>query len=96
MLSLSLPFLGTAHEIDGLDDKSEPAHCIMLVNLLRVGAIKTRGASRQIVSCPFHYHPITGTGCLTMTNFIPDLKSPLKVETLFICWSSESWGEYAL
>jgi len=40
-------------EIDGLDDKSELAHRIMLVNLLHLlGAIKTKKASRQIVTRP--------------------------------------------
>ena len=40
-------------EIDGLDDKSELAHRIMLVNLLHLlGAIKTKKASRQIITRP--------------------------------------------
>jgi fatty acid synthase subunit alpha len=47
------PVPENGREIDGLDDKSELAHRIMLVNLLHLlGAIKAKKASRQIVNCP--------------------------------------------
>ena len=46
-----LPFAGipeNGREIDGLDDKSELAHRMMLVNLLRIlGAVKNNKASRH-------------------------------------------------
>jgi fatty acid synthase subunit alpha len=55
-LDYDIPFAAVpdnGREIDGLDDKSELAHRIMLVNLLRLlGAIKTKKASRQIVTRP--------------------------------------------
>jgi fatty acid synthase subunit alpha, fungi type len=55
-LDYVIPFAAVpdnGREIDGLDDKSELAHRIMLVNLLRLlGAIKTKKASRQIVTRP--------------------------------------------
>jgi fatty acid synthase subunit alpha len=83
-LDYVIPFAAVpenGREIDGLDDKSELAHRIMLVNLLRLlGAIKTKKASRQIVTRPTQvvlpYHPITG--CLAMTASTPNLRSPSK------------------
>ena len=44
---------GNGREIDGLNDKPELAHRIVLVNLLRLlGVIKTKMASRQIITRP--------------------------------------------
>ena len=41
------------HEIDGLDDKSKLAYCIMLVNLLCIlGTVKGTKAIRQFIACP--------------------------------------------
>ena len=51
-LDYILPFAGipeNGREIDGLDDKSELAHRMMLVNLLRIlGAIMNKKASRHL------------------------------------------------
>src|SRR5260370_3746908 len=44
---------GNGREIDGLNDKPELAHRIVLVNLLRLlSVIKTKMVSRQIITCP--------------------------------------------
>src|SRR5229473_7458706 len=55
-LDYVIPFAAVpenGRKIDGLDDKSELAHRIMLVNLLHLlSAIKTKKASRQIVTHP--------------------------------------------
>ena len=55
-LDYILPFAGipeNGREIDGLDDKSELAHRMMLVNLLRIlGAVKNKKASRHFVTRP--------------------------------------------
>ncbi|KAE9384551.1 hypothetical protein BT96DRAFT_950481 [Gymnopus androsaceus JB14] len=55
-LNFILPFAGipeNGREIDGIDNKSELAHCIMLTNLLRIlGAVKGKQASRQFLTCP--------------------------------------------
>jgi fatty acid synthase subunit beta len=91
-LDYVIPFAAipeNGREIDGLDDKSELVHRIMLVNLLRLlGAIKTKRASRQIVIRPTQVvlplSPNHGLYSESKTSF----------ETLFNRWSSESWGEY--
>jgi fatty acid synthase subunit alpha, fungi type len=47
------PVSENGRKIDGLDDKSELAHRIILVNLLHfLGAIKTKTTSRRIVTRP--------------------------------------------
>ncbi|KAK0213643.1 fatty acid synthase alpha subunit-like protein, partial [Armillaria fumosa] len=55
-LDFILSFAGipeNGREIDGIDDKSELAHRIMLTNLLRImGAVKNKKASRRFVTCP--------------------------------------------
>ena len=55
-LDYILPFAGipeNGREIYGLDDKSELAHGMMLVNLLRIfEAVKNRKASRHFVTRP--------------------------------------------
>ena len=55
-LDYILPFAtitGNGCEIDGLNDKFELAHHIMLVNLLHIlGAVKGKIASRQFITCP--------------------------------------------
>ena len=55
-LDYILPFAAIPEngcEIDGLNDKFELAHHIMLVNLLRIlGAVKGKKASRQFITCP--------------------------------------------
>ena len=56
-LDYILPFADVAEngrEIDGVDDKSELAHRIMLVNLFRIlGAVKNKKAIRHFVTRPF-------------------------------------------
>ena len=97
-LDYILPFAAVpenGREIDGLDDKSELAHRIMLVNLLRLlGAIKTKKASRQFVTRPTQVilplspnHGMFGSDGLYS-------ESKISLETLFNRWNSESWGEY--
>ena len=55
-LDYILPFASipeNSRQIDGLDDKSELAHRMMLVNLLRIlGAVKNKKASRHFVTRP--------------------------------------------
>jgi fatty acid synthase subunit alpha, fungi type len=93
-LDYILPFAAipeNGREIDSLDDKSELAHRIMLVNLFRIlGAVKAKRASRHFVTRPTQVilplspnHGLFGNDGL---SFSP--------ETLFNRWSSESWGEY--
>jgi len=97
-LDYILPFAAVpenGREIDGLDDKSELAHRIMLVNLLRLlGAVKTKKASNQFVTRPTQVilplspnHGMFGSDGLYS-------ESKISLETLFNRWSSESWGEY--
>ena len=55
-LDYILPFAAVSEDgrvIDGLDDESELAHRIMLVNFLRLlGAVKAKKASLHFVTCP--------------------------------------------
>ena len=55
-LDYILPFAGipeNGRKIDSLDDKSELAHRIVLVNLLRIlGAVKAKKANRHFVTHP--------------------------------------------
>ena len=52
-LDYILPFAGipeNSREIDGLDDRSDLAHRMMTVNLLRImGAVKNKKASCQVI-----------------------------------------------
>ena len=80
---------------DGLDDTSELAHRIMLVYLLHLlDAIKTRKASRQIVTRPTQVVlPLSlNHGLFGNDGLYPESK--ISLETLFNRSSSESWGEY--
>jgi 3-oxoacyl-ACP reductase-like protein len=97
-LDYVIPFAAVpenGREIDGLDDKSELAHRIMLVNLLRLlGAIKTKKASRQIVTRPTQVVlPLSPNHGLFGNDGLYS-ESKVSLETLFNRWSSESWGEY--
>lgn len=97
-LDYILPFavvLENGREIDGLDDKSELAHRIMLVNLFRfLGAVKIKKASRHFVTRSTQVilplspnHGLFGNdGMYSGTK--------ISLETLFNRWNSESWGEY--
>ncbi|KAJ7285205.1 fatty acid synthase [Mycena rebaudengoi] len=97
-LDYIIPFAGVpenGREIDGLDDKSELAHRIMLVNLLRIlGAVKTKKASRQFVTRPTQVIlPLSPNHGLFGNDGLYS-ESKISLETLFQRWSSESWGEY--
>ncbi|KAI0918227.1 hypothetical protein AcV7_007029 [Taiwanofungus camphoratus] len=97
-LDYVLPFAAVpenGREINGLDDKSELAHRIMLVNLLRLlGAVKVKKAGRHILTRPTQVIlPLSPNHRLFGNNGLYfELK--IALETLFNCWNSESWGEY--
>jgi fatty acid synthase subunit alpha, fungi type len=97
-LDYILPFAAipeNGREIDGLDDKSELAHRIMLVNLLRLlGAVKVKKAARGIVTRPTQVIlPLSPNhGLFGNDGLYPESK--ISLETLFNRWASESWGEY--
>jgi fatty acid synthase subunit alpha, fungi type len=79
-------------EIDSLDDKSELAHRIMLVNLLRLlSAIKTK-ASRQIVIRPTQVVLPLSPNHGLFGNDGRYSESKISLEMLFNHWSSESWA----
>ncbi|KAH7108468.1 hypothetical protein BKA62DRAFT_667324 [Auriculariales sp. MPI-PUGE-AT-0066] len=73
----------------------ELAHRMMLTNVLRLlGAVKTKKASRHIVTHPTQVilpfspnHGLFGNDGLHS-------ESKISLETLFNRWASESWGEY--
>ncbi|KAF9267936.1 fatty acid synthase [Marasmius fiardii PR-910] len=97
-LDFILPFAGipeNGREIDGIDDKSELAHRIMLTNLLRIlGAVKTKKASRQFVTRPTQVIlPLSPNHGLFGNDGLYS-ESKISLETLFQRWQSESWGEY--
>ncbi|KAI0342734.1 fatty acid synthase [Trametopsis cervina] len=97
-LDYVLPFAAVpenGREIDGLDDKSELAHRIMLVNLLRLlGAVKVKKASRHIDTRPTQVIlPLSPNHGLFGNDGLYS-ESKISLETLFNRWNSESWGEY--
>ncbi|KZS94178.1 fatty acid synthase [Sistotremastrum niveocremeum HHB9708] len=97
-LDYILPFAAVpenGREIDGLDDKSELAHRIMLVNVLRLlGAVKTKKASRHFVTRPTQVIlPLSPNHGLFGNDGLYS-ESKISLEILFNRWSSESWGEY--
>ena len=97
-LDYILPFAAVpenGREIDGLDDKSELAHRIMLVNLLRLlGAVKNKKASRHFVTRPTQVIlPLSPNHGLFGNDGMYS-ESKISLETLFNRWNSESWGEY--
>ncbi|KAI0360181.1 fatty acid synthase [Trametes cingulata] len=97
-LDYILPFAAVpenGREIDGIDDKSELAHRIMLVNLLRLlGAVKNKKASRHFVTRPTQVIlPLSPNHGLFGNDGLYS-ESKISLETLFNRWSSESWGEY--
>ena len=97
-LDYVIPFAAipeNGREIDGIDDKSELAHRIMLVNVLRLlGAIKTKKASRHFVTRPTQVILPLSPNHGTIGNDGLYSESKISLETLFNRWSSESWGEY--
>lgn len=97
-LDFILPFAAipeNGREIDGLDDKSELAHRIMLTNLLRLlGCVKQKKASRNFVTRPTQVVlPLSPNHGLFGNDGLYS-ESKIALETLFARWSSESWGEY--
>ncbi|KZP00458.1 fatty acid synthase [Calocera viscosa TUFC12733] len=97
-LDYIIPFAAlpeNGREIDGIDDRSELAHRVMLVNVLRLmGAVKTKKAARHFVTRPTQVvlplspnHGIFGNDGLYS-------ESKIALETLFNRWNAESWGEY--
>ena len=97
-LDYILPFAAVpenGREIDGLDDKSELAHRIMLVNLLRLlGAVKIKKSSRHFVTRPTQVIlPLSPNHGLFGNDGLYS-ESKISLETLFNRWNSESWGEY--
>jgi fatty acid synthase subunit beta len=97
-LDYILPFAAVpenGREIDGIDDKSELAHRIMLVNLLRIlGAVKNKKAIRHFVTRPTQVIlPLSPNHGLFGNDGLYS-ESKISLETLFNRWNSESWGEY--
>jgi fatty acid synthase subunit alpha, fungi type len=97
-LDYILPFAAlpeNGREIDGLDDKSELAHRMMLVNILRLlGAVKNKKASRNFVTRPTQVIlPLSPNHGLFGNDGLYS-ESKVSLETLFNRWNSESWGEY--
>ncbi|KAF9648674.1 fatty acid synthase [Thelephora ganbajun] len=97
-LDYILPFAAlpeNGREIDGLDDKSELAHRMMLVNILRLmGAVKNKKASRNFVTRPTQVIlPLSPNHGLFGNDGLYS-ESKISLETLFNRWSAESWGEY--
>lgn len=93
-----IPFaaLGEAgRAIDGIDDRSELAHRVMLTNLVRLlGAVKSAKAQRSIVTHPTQVllplspnHGIFGQDGLYA-------ESKIGLEVLLNKWWSEDWGDY--
>jgi fatty acid synthase subunit alpha len=76
-------------KINGLDNKLELTHRVMLVDLLRLlGAVKQKKASHNFVTCP------TQVVLPLSPNHGLYSESKISLETLFTQWSSESWGKY--
>ena len=97
-LDYVLPFAAISEqgiELDSIDSKSELAHRIMLVNLIRLlGAIKKNKLSRNYNNRPSQVilplspnHGIFGGDGLYA-------ESKLGLETLFNKWHSENWNEF--
>lgn len=97
-LDYILPFAAlpeNGREIDGLDDRSELAHRIMLTNLLRLlGAVKSKKAALKLTTRPTEVVlPLSPNHGLFGNDGLYS-ESKISLETLFNRWSSESWGEY--
>eukprot|EP01117_Protostelium_nocturnum_P000846 TRINITY_DN1109_c0_g1_i4.p1 TRINITY_DN1109_c0_g1~~TRINITY_DN1109_c0_g1_i4.p1 ORF type:complete len:3931 (+),score=1672.78 TRINITY_DN1109_c0_g1_i4:607-12399(+) len=82
-------------EIDGIDDKSELAHRLMMTNVLRLlGCIKSKKAARRFVTRPTQVLlPLSPNhGTFGGDGLYGESKSGL--ETLLNRWKSESWSDY--
>ncbi|KAL2256706.1 hypothetical protein VTK26DRAFT_1254 [Humicola hyalothermophila] len=81
--------------IDGIDDRSELAHRVMLTNVIRLlGAVKSVKATRRITTHPTHVllplspnHGIFGQDGLYA-------ESKMALEALLMKWWSEDWSAY--
>jgi 3-oxoacyl-ACP reductase-like protein len=97
LLDYILPFAGipeNGREIDGLDDRSELAHHMTLVNLLRIlGALKNKKASRHFVTRPTQVILPLSSNQLFGNNGLYS-ESKISLETLFQRWTSESWDVF--
>ncbi|KAM0794192.1 hypothetical protein BDR22DRAFT_901014 [Usnea florida] len=99
-LDIFVPFAAISEdgrELDGIDDRSELAHRVMLINTHRVlGYIKTQKHQRGFTSRPTqvilplspNHGTFGGDGLYS--------ESKLGLETIFNRWSSESWGAYLI
>jgi fatty acid synthase subunit alpha len=73
----------------------EHVHRVMLVNRLRLlGAAKQKKASRNFVTRPTQVVLPLPPNHGLFDNDGLYLESKISLETLFMRWSSESWGEY--
>ncbi len=97
-LDFVVPFAAISEngrEIDGIDDKSELAHRLMLTNLVRLlGAIKTEKASRNFDTRPTQVLLPLSPNHGTFGGDGLYGESKLGLETLLNRWESESWGQY--
>ena len=86
-LNYILPFTAIPEngcEIDGLDDKFELAHHIMLVNLLHIlGTVKGKKASRQFITCPMQVILLLSPNHSLFGNDGIYSESKISLETLF-------------
>ncbi|KNZ81816.1 Fatty acid synthase subunit alpha [Termitomyces sp. J132] len=94
-LDYIIPFAGipeNGREIDGLDDKSELAHRMMLVNLLRIlGAVKTKKASRHFVTRPTQVIlPLSPNHGLFGNDGLYS-ESKISLETLYLAGAVIGW-----
>jgi fatty acid synthase subunit alpha len=97
-LDYILPFAAipeNGREIDGLDDRSELAHRVMLTNLLRLmGEVKKKKHALKLVTRPTQVVLPLSPNHGNFGNVGLYSESKISLETLFNRWSSESWGEY--
>ena len=97
-LDFVVPFAAISEngrEIDGIDDKSELAHRLMLTNLIRLlGVIKTNKAARSFDTRPTQVLLPLSPNHGTFGGDGLYGESKLGLETLLNRWESESWGQY--
>ncbi|SPO24499.1 related to fatty acid synthase, beta and alpha chains [Ustilago trichophora] len=97
-LDFVVPFAAISEngrEIDGIDDKSELAHRLMLTNMIRLlGAIKTEKAARNFDTRPTQVLLPLSPNHGTFGGDGLYGESKLGLETLLNRWESESWGQY--
>jgi len=95
-LDYILPFAGipeNGREIDGLDDRLELAHRMMLDLMHIMGAVKNKKASRHFVTRPTQVIlPLSPNRGLFGNDELYS-ESKISLSTLFQRWASESRGE---